>query len=118
MCNTNAVLEVHECHLYYLSFIGFNSGIFLDTNSPGACSLLDHRRQATGSEYSSGVMSVPNLDPYDNYYKTTTYGISSLNDWHASSVHSNFHGGSDYTLVGFNFIWKSLVSPAVEPSHL
>jgi hypothetical protein len=80
--------------------------------------LLDHRRQATGSEYSSGVISVPDLELCDNYYKTTTYGISSLNDWHASSVHSNFHGGSDYTLVGYNIGVSACINTILCPPML
>uniref|UniRef100_A0A2N9EEY2 Mur ligase C-terminal domain-containing protein n=1 Tax=Fagus sylvatica TaxID=28930 RepID=A0A2N9EEY2_FAGSY len=66
--------------------------------SPDTSSLLNHSSQATGSECSSGVMSVPNLELFDRHYRITTYGISRLNDWHASSIRPNFLGGSDYTL--------------------
>ena len=72
----------------------------------------------TGSEYSSAVMPAPNLELFDEHYRITTYGISSLNDWHASSIHPNCHGGSDYTLVGYNFISTSLVAPNVDPTYL
>ncbi|XP_062149718.1 uncharacterized protein LOC133858295 [Alnus glutinosa] len=82
----------------FLKLIKVGGHLIISGDSPGACSLLSHRGQATGSEYSSDVMSVPNLEPCDNHYRITTYGISSLNDWYASSVHSNFHGGTDYTL--------------------
>ncbi|KAK7859273.1 udp-n-acetylmuramate--l-alanine ligase [Quercus suber] len=61
------------------------------------------RRQTTGSEYSSGVMPAPNLELFHEHYRITTYGISSLNDWHASSIRPNCHGGSDYTLFHREF---------------
>lgn len=32
-------------------------------------------------------------------HSITTYGISTKNDWHASSVTLNPHGGQDYILV-------------------
>ncbi|XP_020246302.1 uncharacterized protein LOC109824177 [Asparagus officinalis] len=35
-------------------------------------------------------------------YSITTYGISSKNDWHASSVTPNSHGGQDYVLYHNN----------------
>ncbi|KAK9994547.1 hypothetical protein SO802_024250 [Lithocarpus litseifolius] len=37
-------------------------------SSPDTRSLLNHRRQATGSEYSSGVLLASNLELFDEHY--------------------------------------------------
>lgn len=66
--------------------------------SVGACSLLDHNKRITGPDNSICVKS--SLEPCSDRYRVTTYGISSINEWHASALHSNSQGGSDYQLVG------------------
>ncbi|GMP24568.1 hypothetical protein CsSME_00001789 [Camellia sinensis var. sinensis] len=67
-------------------------------HSVGAYSLLDHGNQVTGSDYSFPVKS--NSEVCSDSYRVTTYGISSFNEWHASSLRTNLQGGSDYQLVG------------------
>ncbi|KAK6936790.1 Mur ligase, C-terminal [Dillenia turbinata] len=51
--------------------------------------------------------------PYS--YKITTYGISSFNEWHASSIRPNPHGGSDYILChkGYPLANISLKMPGI-----
>lgn len=68
--------------------------------SQGACSLLNYNKQATGSDASIGAMSIPSVELCDSdSYKITSYGITSSNEWQASSICPNSKGGSDYTLV-------------------
>ncbi|KAM3682181.1 hypothetical protein ACB098_12G054100 [Castanea mollissima] len=87
----------------FLDLIKVGGHLIIYGDSPDTRSLLNHRRQTTGSEYSSGMMPDPNLELFDEHYRITTYGISSLNDWHASSIRPNCHGGSDYTLFHREF---------------
>ncbi|EOY23304.1 hypothetical protein QUC31_008199 [Theobroma cacao] len=65
-------------------------------DSLGAYSLLDYTREGTKPEHSIGTMSIPSSDI--DGYDVTTYGISSTNEWHASSICPNSQGGSDYVL--------------------
>lgn len=69
-------------------------------NSSGAYSLLHNKQGAKISNALDGVKPGPELEPCSNSYRTTTYGISDFNEWHASSICSNALGGSDYKLVG------------------
>ncbi|GFZ01117.1 hypothetical protein Acr_14g0007520 [Actinidia rufa] len=83
----------------FLSVTGLNTGIAL-SGSPicvGARSLLGHRKQVKGSDYYNPAKS--SLEPCSDSYRVTTYGISSSNEWHASSLRSNLQGGTDYKLV-------------------
>lgn len=70
-------------------------------NSKGACSLLNHSKQAIGSDALEGATSVLSSKQFGDSYNITTFGIASSNEWHASSIHQNSEGGSDYTLVQF-----------------
>lgn len=67
-------------------------------NSEGAYSLLTDGKQPIGSHNWSGLRSRP-LEKCSDSYNITTYGTTSLNDWHASSIRPNLNGGCDYTLV-------------------
>ena len=71
-----------------------------NNNGSGAYSLLSDRQGARILNASDEVKLSHNLELFSESYSTTTYGISKLNEWHASSVCSNAHGGSDYKLVG------------------
>lgn len=62
--------------------------------------MLDHGKQATVADSSNGIVSLPSSEICGDSYRITTYGISSFNEWHASSVCPNSQGGSDYILVG------------------
>ncbi|CDP05145.1 unnamed protein product [Coffea canephora] len=70
-----------------------------NNNGSGAYSLLSDRQGARILNASDEVKLSHNLELFSESYSTTTYGISKLNEWHASSVCSNAHGGSDYKLV-------------------
>lgn len=65
-------------------------------NSSGAYSLLSDEQGAKILNASDEVKLCPNLELFSNSYRTTTYGISKLNEWHSSSICSNAYGGSDY----------------------
>lgn len=58
--------------------------------SLGSYSLLCYTREGTKPEH------LPSS--YIEGYCITTYGISSTNEWHASSIRPNSQGGSDYVL--------------------
>ncbi|XVF50873.1 hypothetical protein PTKIN_Ptkin04bG0138600 [Pterospermum kingtungense] len=62
----------------------------------GAYSLLDYTREGSKLQHESSTMPVPGSDL--DGYSITTYGISSTNEWHASSIRPNSQGGSDYVL--------------------
>ncbi|KHG27273.1 UDP-N-acetylmuramate--L-alanine ligase [Gossypium arboreum] len=66
------------------------------TNSVGARSLLDYTSEGSKPEHTSGTMLVTSSDV--DGYNIITYGISSTNEWHASSICPNSKGGSDYVL--------------------
>ncbi|KAA3475971.1 UDP-N-acetylmuramate--L-alanine ligase-like [Gossypium australe] len=68
----------------------------LGTDSVGARSLLDYTSEGSEPEHASGTMSVSSSDV--DGYNIMTYGISSTNEWHASSICPNSKGGSDYVL--------------------
>ncbi|KAJ0966934.1 hypothetical protein J5N97_023851 [Dioscorea zingiberensis] len=65
--------------------------LILCGDSAGACDLLGEDQQGT----SPGRKRLANSN---HEYHVTTYGISSKNDWHASSITSNLQGGLDYVL--------------------
>ncbi|MBA0588924.1 hypothetical protein Gorai_017702, partial [Gossypium raimondii] len=66
------------------------------TDSVGARSLLDYTSEGSKPERASGTMSVTSSDV--DGYNIITYGISSTNEWHASSICPNSKGGTDYVL--------------------
>ncbi|MBA0616717.1 hypothetical protein Godav_026214 [Gossypium davidsonii] len=66
------------------------------TDSVGARSLLDYTSEGSKPEHASGTMSVTSSDV--DGYNIITYGISSTNEWHASSICPNSKGGTDYVL--------------------
>ncbi|OMO68391.1 hypothetical protein CCACVL1_19984 [Corchorus capsularis] len=65
-------------------------------DSLGAYSLLDCRSEGPEPEHLSGARSIPSSDIVG--CNIITYGISSTNEWHASSICPNSKGGSDYIL--------------------
>ncbi|KAI8030434.1 UDP-N-acetylmuramate--L-alanine ligase [Camellia lanceoleosa] len=80
----------------FLKQIRAGGHLILCGDSVGAYSLLDHGNEVTGSDYSFPVKS--NSELCSDSYRVTTYGISSFNEWHASSLRTNLQGGSDYQL--------------------
>ncbi|KAM6555777.1 hypothetical protein CsatB_002796 [Cannabis sativa] len=71
--------------------------LILCGDSEGAKSLLCHCEQTIGDGTRS-VMPIPSSEQCADNYKITTYGISSSNDWQASSITQNSKGGVDYTV--------------------
>ncbi|KAM0942328.1 putative UDP-N-acetylmuramate--L-alanine ligase [Dioscorea sansibarensis] len=78
--------------------------LILCGDSAGACDLLlegqqgalpDIKRAANAQITNQGAA---NAQITNQGYSVTTYGISSKNDWHASSITSNLQGGLDYVL--------------------
>ncbi|XP_029116161.1 uncharacterized protein [Elaeis guineensis] len=67
--------------------------LILCGDSAGAYALLNDSRQAT---VSCNVISTSTT--LNHGYSITTYGLSSKNDWHASSITRNSQGGQDYVL--------------------
>ncbi|XP_038971501.1 UDP-N-acetylmuramate--L-alanine ligase-like isoform X1 [Phoenix dactylifera] len=67
--------------------------LILCGDSAGAYALLSESRQAT---VSCNVISTSTI--LNHGYSITTYGLSSKNDWHASSITPNSQGGQDYVL--------------------
>ncbi|KAE9464842.1 hypothetical protein C3L33_03259, partial [Rhododendron williamsianum] len=95
--------EVGGSYIYFQEVPDANKGWWTSSfmwgqgkRSVGACSLLDHNKRITGPDNSICVKS--SLEPCSDRYRVTTYGISSINEWHASALHSNSQGGSDYQL--------------------
>ncbi|KAI8564872.1 hypothetical protein RHMOL_Rhmol03G0216500 [Rhododendron molle] len=91
--NEEAVISIFK---RFLTQIRAGGHLVLCGDSVGACSLLDHNKPTTGPDNSICVKS--SLEPCSDRYSVTTYGISSINEWHASALHSNLQGGSDYQL--------------------
>ncbi|CAI9771934.1 unnamed protein product [Fraxinus pennsylvanica] len=60
----------------------------------GAYTLLYDPKQSSISDH----MELHDAQLLSNNYRVTTYGMSNYNEWHASSVCFNSHGGSDYKL--------------------
>nr|GMD55132.1 UDP-N-acetylmuramate--L-alanine ligase-like [Ipomoea batatas] len=59
----------------------------------------DSRGKAdTEPHISNEFETFPSSELCCDRYHITTYGISSFNEWHASSIHPNSYGGSDYKL--------------------
>ncbi|XP_060972046.1 uncharacterized protein LOC115716599 isoform X2 [Cannabis sativa] len=71
--------------------------LILCGDSEGAKSLLCHCEQTIGDGTRS-VMPISSSEQCADNYKITTYGISSSNDWQASSITQNSEGGVDYTV--------------------
>ncbi|KAF4400265.1 hypothetical protein G4B88_019474 [Cannabis sativa] len=71
--------------------------LILCGDSEGAKSLLCHCEQTIGDGTRS-VMPISSSEQCADNYKITTYGISSSNDWQASSITQNSKGGVDYTV--------------------
>ncbi|KAK9293368.1 hypothetical protein L1049_021360 [Liquidambar formosana] len=82
----------------FLEKIRAGGHLILCGDSVGAYSLLDRGKQAPVADSSNGVVSLPSSEICGDSYRITTYGISSFNEWHASSVCPNSQGGSDYIL--------------------
>ncbi|KAL6291556.1 hypothetical protein ACE6H2_009066 [Prunus campanulata] len=82
----------------FLSRIRVGGHLILCGDSEGAYSLLTDGKQPIGSHNWSGLRSRP-LEKCSDSYNITTYGTTSFNDWHASSIRPNLKGGCDYTLV-------------------
>ncbi|KAK9036663.1 hypothetical protein V6N11_078657 [Hibiscus sabdariffa] len=80
----------------FLKRIRMGGHLIICGDNSGAYSLLDYTSEGTKLEYANGTMSVPSSDTYG--YNIITYGISSTNEWHASSICPNSKGGSDYIL--------------------
>ncbi|BBG98322.1 septum site-determining protein MIND [Prunus dulcis] len=82
----------------FLSRIRVGGHLILCGDSEGAYSLLTDGKQPIGSHIWSGLRSRP-LEKCSDSYNITSYGTTSFNDWHASSIRPNLKGGCDYTLV-------------------
>ncbi|KAK8703358.1 hypothetical protein V6N13_021676 [Hibiscus sabdariffa] len=80
----------------FLKRIRMGGHLIICGDNSGAYSLLDYTSEGTKLDHANGTMSVPSSDTYG--YNIITYGISSTNEWHASSICPNSKGGSDYIL--------------------
>ncbi|XVF09935.1 hypothetical protein REPUB_Repub07fG0140100 [Reevesia pubescens] len=80
----------------FLKRIRMGGHLIICGDSFGAYSLIDYTGEGTKPEHASRTMSVP-ISDIDGY-NITTYGISSTNEWNASSIRPNPQGGSDYVL--------------------
>ncbi|ONI25400.1 hypothetical protein PRUPE_2G300700 [Prunus persica] len=98
----------------FLSRIRVGGHLILCGDSEGAYSLLTDGKQPIGSHNWSGLRSRP-LEKCSDSYTITTYGTTSFNDWHASSIRPNLKGGCDYTLChqGCSVVDISLQIPGV-----
>lgn len=66
--------------------------------SAGACALLSEQRQeAVASNCTSAISAMSR-----HGCTVTTYGLSTDNDWSASSITPNLLGGQDYMLVSLS----------------
>lgn len=66
--------------------------------SAGACALLsEQRKEAVASNCTSAILAMSS-----HGCTVTTYGLSTDNDWSASSITPNLLGGQDYTLVSLS----------------
>ncbi|KAI3952030.1 hypothetical protein MKX01_004263 [Papaver californicum] len=79
----------------FLKQIRVEGYLILCGDSEGACSLL---READIETASNDELFVPSSTESRTHYRVTTYGISSLNEWHASFIVPNSQGGVDYAL--------------------
>ncbi|XP_059629190.1 uncharacterized protein LOC132271736 isoform X2 [Cornus florida] len=97
----------------FLMQIKVGGHLILCGDSVGAYDLLGHRNHATVSDSSNHVKSSSELD--NDRYRLMTYGMSSFNEWHATSVCPNSQGGSDYKLChrGCPVVDVSLQIPGV-----
>ncbi|TYH98685.1 hypothetical protein ES332_A11G014800v1 [Gossypium tomentosum] len=81
----------------FLKRIRVGGHLIICGDDVGARSLLDYTSEGSKPEHASGTMLVTSSDV--DGYNIITYGISSTNEWHASSICPNSKGGSDYVLV-------------------
>ncbi|KAI3904794.1 hypothetical protein MKX01_006904 [Papaver californicum] len=79
----------------FLKQIRVGGYLILCGDSEGACSLL---RETDLETASNDELFVPSSTESSAHYRVTTYGISSLNEWHASFTVPNSQGGVDYVL--------------------
>ncbi|PON58196.1 UDP-N-acetylmuramate--L-alanine ligase [Parasponia andersonii] len=82
----------------FLNRIRKDGHLILCGDSEGANSLLSNYKWTIGLDASRGALSIQSSERRADSYKITTFGISSSNEWHASSVAQNSEGGTDYTL--------------------
>ncbi|KAK8267642.1 hypothetical protein V6Z12_D11G012300 [Gossypium hirsutum] len=80
----------------FLKRIRVGGHLIICGDDVGARSLLDYTSEGSKPEHASGTMSVTSSDV--DGYNIITYGISSTNEWHASSICPNSKGGTDYVL--------------------
>ncbi|KAK5782639.1 uncharacterized protein LOC108454576 [Gossypium arboreum] len=80
----------------FLKRIRVGGHLIICGDDVGARSLLDYTSEGSKPEHTSGTMLVTSSDV--DGYNIITYGISSTNEWHASSICPNSKGGSDYVL--------------------
>ncbi|KAB2055097.1 hypothetical protein ES319_A11G012900v1 [Gossypium barbadense] len=80
----------------FLKRIRVGGHLIICGDDVGARSLLDYTSEGSKPEHASGTMLVTSSDV--DGYNIITYGISSTNEWHASSICPNSKGGSDYVL--------------------
>ncbi|XP_077248229.1 uncharacterized protein LOC143887877 isoform X2 [Tasmannia lanceolata] len=79
----------------FLQKIREDGHLILCGDSAGACALPSHSKLTTVSDH---VLLTPSSELSHNGYKITTYGISTINEWQASSILPNLQGGTDYLL--------------------
>ncbi|KAI3892746.1 hypothetical protein MKX03_017784 [Papaver bracteatum] len=79
----------------FLKQIRVGGYLILCGDSEGVCSLL---READVETASNDELFVPSSTESSAHYRVTTYGISNLNEWHASFIVPNSQGGVDYVL--------------------
>ncbi|XP_026409070.1 uncharacterized protein LOC113304226 [Papaver somniferum] len=79
----------------FLKQIRVGGYLILCGDSEGACSLL---REMDIKTASNEELFVPSSTESSAHYRVTTYGISNLNEWHASFIVPNSQGGVDYVL--------------------
>ncbi|PPD97080.1 hypothetical protein GOBAR_DD05868 [Gossypium barbadense] len=87
---------IKACIIMLLLIFQEREFLWRGTDSVGAHSLLDYTSEGSKPEHASGTMSVTSSDV--DGYNIITYGISSTNEWHASSICPNSKGGTDYVL--------------------
>ncbi|XP_062120331.1 uncharacterized protein LOC133834672 isoform X2 [Humulus lupulus] len=82
----------------FLNRIRKGGHLILCGDSQGAKSLLSNCKQTIGLDAMRGAVSIPSSEQRADNYKIATFGISSSNEWHASSITQNSEGGVDYTM--------------------
>ncbi|XP_031495019.1 uncharacterized protein LOC116260720 isoform X2 [Nymphaea colorata] len=89
-----AVLEVFKRFLLRMKPGG---QVIACGDSAGVCALLGRRGQSSGIGLQVSNSHL-NVQRFYSTNRIATYGISSTNEWYASSVHPNKEGGIDYLL--------------------